>query len=278
MQTLAAGISPSYPHAVATTDAEDDSDDDRAEVDEVAQFVSDLKQLWVDNGSPPFTALASRTGVSKSSLNDAVNRTDRPPSERTLAAFVGAIAPEKVGTWTKRRAELLEELNPSASQLLSPVATQVPPRARWPWIAALVFGLLMSVVGFAVGRATAPQDEPVRAGLEDGDDPIEAGCVPTAATVAKTSLDGVGTLQLLYSTTCNAYWARIERVDGRAVGNKLVSEVFIRRDASRAERAVDPDVTGAYTYLLVREDPEQTVCARGSIWDGSKEHKLPEAC
>ncbi len=138
--------------------------------------------------------------------------------------------------------------------------------------AALIIGLL---VGFGLGRATAPGDVAARAQLSDGADPIASGCIPDANAVAAKTVAGVGTLKLLYSSRCNAFWAKLVRLDGHPAGNKLDVAVYQESTPGRTQRAVDPGVTDSYSFVLVRADPSEAICATGTVWTGDTAHAIP---
>ncbi len=255
--------------------------------DSIAEFVADLRALWVARGRPKFTTMANRVDASRTSLNDAVNRTDRLPSEHVLTQLLACLDPPAVSSWLRRRSTL--SAAGSAAPLATPPvvvpesppeATPMPPHTgrRRPVMLlvslAAICGIVVGgIVGYRLGvaQALAPTPEPLAAAavvsaVADGTDPQTAGCVRDATTVAARSTPGVGTVKLVYSTACNAFWAKVERADDAAVGNKIEAVVYQRDRARDAQRAVELDASSAYTFVLVRSDLTARFCARGRIW------------
>ena len=93
--------------------------------------------------------------------------------------------------------------------------------------------------------------------------------------MALKTVPKVAHLKLVYSTFCNAYWAKIERLDGKAVGNQLRAAVLEMDKSDRIQTTIEPDSTGAYTFLLVRTDPTARYCAVGSVTIGKKKQNVP---
>lgn len=270
-----------------------------SEADSIDLFVKDLRHLWVQTGRTQFTAMARHVDVSKSTLNDAVTRRDRLPSDKTVAELVGYLDSPNVNEWLARRSKLQDQLAWERSQprkapatdlaTLSPqqpldadavVTASIRNRGTMPRLrlaAALLIAMTLAALGgFAAGRASVPAPVVRPVLLQDGDDPIAAGCVPDANPVASRTLEGVGTVRLLFSSQCNAYWARMDRLDDRAVGNKLELSVYEQHNRQREQKAVDPDVTNNYTFLLVRRDPSIGYCAEGIVWVGNEPTPIPE--
>lgn len=273
-----------YLIGVLVADREVEPSPNMAE-DSVAEFVADLRALWVARGRPKFTAMANRVDASRTSLNDAVNRTDRLPSEHVLIQLLACLDPPTTSSWLRRRSSLSAEA--SAAPVAAPAAVKtegpqpVPPHPSHAGqhrhimlVACLAVAVGMITggrFGFHLGAAQQPApQQPVAAAVTatvaDGTDPQTAGCVRDATTVAARSTPGVGTVKLVYSTSCNAFWAKVERDDDEAVGNKVEAVVYQRDRAAEGQRAVEVDVSSAYTFVLVRGDLTARYCARGRIW------------
>lgn len=272
-----------------------------SEADSIERFVGDLRHLWVETGRTQFTAMARHVDVSKSSLNDAVTRRDRLPSDKTVAELVGYLDSQHVNEWLARRAKLQDQLAWQRAQprkvpatLSTDLTRQPPPEpsvgtdeaaiaaasnsaivSRLPLVAALLTAMAVGLAGgFVAGRSSAPA---IEAGpeLQDGDDPIAAGCVADASPVATRTLEGVGTVRLVFSHHCNAYWSRMDRLDDQAAGNQLELSVYEQHNQQRKQTAIDPDISNNYTFLLVRRDPSVGYCAEGIVWVGDEPTPIP---
>ena len=281
----------------------------------VAALVADLRELWIESGSPKFAALSARTGLSKSTLNDAVTRTNRLPSRRVVAAMVGVLAPDEVDAWLARRARVvkgepaptpapatagappasiddppsssggddarIEDDGPAHDEAGTP-PSDTPRRRTWKrptWLAtaliAVTCALLASAVTWAVfGRGSptvvAAPLAPGSVTVSDGDDPNESLCM-NDARIAASETHTEGTLKLVYSPACQSYWARVERLDGRAIGNRVAVQVYQLGDKNRMERAADPNVRTTYTGMLVRRDRSDTMCAAAWVYVGKRQ-------
>lgn len=113
---------------------------DGPEPDTVAAFVQDLRTLWTDAGSPTFSSLARKSGLSRTSLNDAVTRTDKIASERVLRGLVGVLDPPSIGVWLVRRSLLVQPKSltdqPSVPATRATVELESKPASRslpWGW-------------------------------------------------------------------------------------------------------------------------------------------------
>lgn len=250
--------------------------------DGVERFVGDLRQLREQFPGRSFVGMAARAKVSKTVLHDAVTRTDRLPSERTVRALVGLLDPRHVEDWVARRdriasftATVTAELSPEVDDATSEHA-QSSHRGRFDrpsWglvIALLVMVGAVSVVATVVLRPTAPNSvasPSPRSGpaVRDGEDPIHTRCIKDAAVAAAHTVPGVGTLELVFSASCNAYWGKATRGDGRSRGYQIKVTTVDLDNRSRSETATEPHVTSAYTFLLVRADPTDRICVSGSV-------------
>lgn len=90
------------------------------------------------------------------------------------------------------------------------------------------------------------------------------------ARIAASESHVEGTVKLIYSPACQAYWARIERIDGQAIGNRVEVAVYQLGDETTAQRAADPNVRTTYTGVLVRHDRSDTICASARVYRDGK--------
>ncbi len=114
----------------------------------------------------------------------------------------------------------------------------------------------------AADAATAPAIV-----VENGTDPAETPCVDDAAVVASEMRSHDTQLQIIYSASCHAAWARITRYDNHSAGNAVSTSIYrqIAPDAADKQSTTEPDAESAYTTLLVRPTPATRLCAVGSI-------------
>ncbi|GAA3001729.1 DUF2690 domain-containing protein [Actinokineospora diospyrosa] len=245
--------------------------------DSTQAFTADLRRLRADHGSPTWDSMARRAGVrgvkvSRGTLHNAVS-TGRLPSELAVTGFVMALTgdTDQVATWSARRAALTaEHAGPNL------VVAAAPRRNRRLLLVAGAVALVLSntATGFIVYGATRPtateQHSTTSALATTGDDPAKTVCVQDAKVAAGTTKNPQFLLEILFSGTCQAGWARITRYDDSALGNRLDIEIHRRSDPAGATRqtATEPDVQSAYTTLIVRADPTDRLCATGSITTG----------
>ena len=265
--------------------------------DSVQQFKTDLRSHKAAAGEPPISELATLTGISGSTLSAALSeKNDDLPSPRTLKALLAAqwdLAEQRLPadqrplerdetSWLRRRASLVEA---SASMRGSDQEAHFGPlaaspgrehprrRARRLRSAVACFGLAAMAFagGYVLGQhegSQAVQADQGGSGVRDGEDPEAAGCVPDAVTFAERSVKGIGRLQLVYSARCNAFWARLQRLDDRPVGGSLNLRVFEADEAGRFQSAVEPDTSSAYTAVLVQTHNSERFCASGVVISG----------
>lgn len=297
----------------------DDHRDGRS--DTIESFVTDLRQLRERFPRHSFSGMAARTGVSKSTLHDAIKRTDRLPTARTVRALVSLLDVDHLPEWIARRSALNEALLESSPVLgdqadHSKTATDDQPKAdllaltairdekevnenrvRRPrgnppwWFVALlvaVTALVSSVATLGIrgmvegsqpqaSRSTAVQ-KATQDGPADGTDPIKDDCVPDAVVTGSKTAPGVGVLKILFSTRCDAYWAKLARSDGAAVGNKVQITLIQDGNPNRAQRTTEPNISDAYTYVLRRLDPKKTYCATALVWTGDQKRTIGPVC
>lgn len=256
--------------------------------DSVEAFIRDLRRLWESGGKPTFAAMSRETNVSKTVLNDATNpKASRMPSETAVLALVGLFAPDDRAAWLKRRAELVDQPPPQPSDPVEPAE----PRPR---VSVGLRGLgVVLVSGLAVGgglgwiiRDIRAADERTRVPstlvatppvVRDGADPQQAGCVPDATTVA-SSVSPNWELKVIYSTTCNAFWTKAVRHDSPAPTDRIELEIAPVGKPGRAQRATEANMSSAYTFLVVRDDPTDRFCASAVFFRGTERTAVGPVC
>lgn len=293
--------------------------------DSKERFVSDLHALWEQGGSPKWAAMAARCGVSKTSLNDAANRTDRLPSRRVVREFLIALGVEDHDDWLARRDDLAEtakhiaqdearsqgvtlsvqegttrETIPPAEALPEPensetaVPSQPPRRARFRWRRAAIFAAVS--VALSAASLTYLTNKPSRpvaqqpqsavntvAGMRvfydvpNGSDPTQTRCLEDAMNFGQSNIEGLGSLKMVHSPSCRAYWARVERVDGHTIGNSSFAAVYLKDSPGIRQEVNWDDAMVIFTPILVAEDGDR-VCVEGTITVDGTVHTLEPLC
>lgn len=258
---------------------------------QLAKFAADLRRLRTRVGEPSLTAMAEKGACSPAALSTAMSG-KKLPSEVVLRAFLTGCDCDdtSIGRWLTRRDELArlnyEELTQPAVSTVGSDAAQDESECeehergflRRNLVLVLLMGVIVfalggGVVGFAAGRATAPDasapganptDSSIREKAETGDDPVSAGC--TRDAILATSVEQVdGTLvQLMWSEACLANWGRIIRQDNLVQGNEVTVVVAGHfANAPNPIVATGIDQQAVYTPIMVI-DPSYKVCVTGS--------------
>lgn len=239
--------------------------------DSVERFVGDLRRLRDDLEVPPtWDAMVHRAKtrgvrVSKSTLHK-VTKLEGLPSELAVRGYLTALSkdPAQVDRWVARRTALvaLPDEHDTAE-----FTTRSASRTRRRWWAAVAATLLITNVltGFVVHRNSTPDPNPVLAAT--GDNPLDTPCLEDAKVATSTNANQQFLLEILFSVTCRAAWARITRADDSALGNHVEVVIYRRSDpdGSTRQEAVEPDVKSAFTTLIVRADPTDRLCATGAV-------------
>ncbi|WP_191090937.1 DUF2690 domain-containing protein [Serinicoccus hydrothermalis] len=113
--------------------------------------------------------------------------------------------------------------------------------------------------------------------VQTGDDPADTRCVDDARIVGALDEDGF-TVEIIFSPACDAAWGRIARHDDQGHGNRIEVAIYDRDDPEGPSRqqAVEPDIAGAYTMLIVKDSPVQRLCVEGAAFtDGEGIHSDP---
>jgi len=158
-------------------------------------------------------------------------------------------------------------------------------RVPWWWVpiggavgAAVAVAATLGVP--ALTRSFTPPRSDAQS-VSSGQDPAETDCLKDVKVVASETREKWYLIEVLYSDTCQAGWARITRYDEKAEGNLIKVRMFPRdsRDGKLVQTATEHDVESAYTTLLLRPTPHTLICADGSVSDGGKEIELgPPLC
>ncbi|WP_102509402.1 helix-turn-helix domain-containing protein [Sanguibacter massiliensis] len=261
--------------------------EDGAGPSSVEGFAAELSELRAAAGRPTLVALERRTGVSKTVLSDAFAGR-RLPTERTVEAIASALDAD-VAEWTRRRRELEDSMRPRPVEV--PQGPEFPVVRRRSALLAAAAAFVLGVVGTMAVAVVLPDEVPEASGrggpagaatptelppailVEAGTDPATTSCVDDAKVVASVTRARDTQLQIIFSTACQAAWARVTRYDDKAAGNAVGASIFrqIAPDATDRQDTHEPDAQGAYTTLVVRPTRATRLCAVGYVTlDGEK--------
>lgn len=251
--------------------------------DSIAALARELAALRGQRGSPTWAAMERRAHlagypVGKSSLNDVVQGS-RLPSHRVLEGFLAALGIDagQWQAWLTRRDTLAAGSRQNPMAAVTPAAERpeatTPPRPRWPWLVAshVLVALLTAALVWFVARP----EEPV---VVTGANPENAGCAADAVTVKVVTTERLQ-LELRFSQTCQALWARVARLDNDDVGNQIQISVYRLAEGPTGpstQSSVDLDSGTAHTTLIVRADGDDRICAVGSVTEGGVVHDSGE--
>jgi hypothetical protein len=148
-------------------------------------------------------------------------------------------------------------------------------------VGAVVSGLVTGSVVHARGQTALAAEHAVAASataaeakalapkisVKNGQDPADTKCVNDAVVAASATRTHDTQLQIIWSASCDAAWARITRYDGASTGNEVSTAIYrkIAPNATDRQSTTEPDAQSAYTTLLVRPTPDTELCAVGSI-------------
>lgn len=153
----------------------------------------------------------------------------------------------------------------------APESSKRLPAFVWVLVGALVGAIAGSLVTWSIFAPRLP--------VGDGADPADHQvCLETATTAASAQKEGVGTLRLVYSASCHAYWAKITREDSSQLGNQVELAVYEQDHKEHQQSAVEPDASSAYTFVLVRRDATARYCATGTVTVGDRSYPLGPVC
>ncbi|WP_280247619.1 DUF2690 domain-containing protein [Nocardia abscessus] len=255
--------------------------------DSLAAFAEDLKAVKNRYPEVSYEIMERRLrrrglNVSRSSLNNAV-KPESLASERTVRGFILALTNDEqlVERWLVRRAALAssDRTESGAESPTGPPTAPHQPSRRWWWAAAVLLVVSNIVTGVLVGFWDRPAGTGAPALLaRTGDDPGKTECRHDAKVAVASTAHPMFLLEILFSHTCDAAWARITRYDNAGLGNRLTVVIYRRSDPNGPTRqeAVEPDVGSAYTTLIVRNDPTDRLCASGSASLGDRVETTPQ--
>lgn len=263
--------------------------------DSAKTFVGDLRGLRDGLDVPPTwdamvrRAKARGVRVGKSTLHK-IAKLDALPSELAVRGYLAAlgIADAEIDRWVARRATMA---GPLADQVADDAEFAVEERSArlrggpgWRWWAAagaVVLGTNV-VTGFVVHRTSAlPPSGQSTVQAATGDNPVNTPCLADAEIATSTNKNPQFLLEIVFSAKCRAFWARITRSDERALGNHVEVSLYRRSDptGSTRQNAVEPDIKGAFTTLIVRDDSSDRLCATGAIvTDGARVVAVEPIC
>ncbi|MCM0621780.1 DUF2690 domain-containing protein [Nocardioides bruguierae] len=261
---------------------------------------------------PKVRSIAAVIGTSISTVSNALNVDDKSvPSEETVRGLATAYDHPRLGYWLERRAHIAaqtrgtgpaSEIAPTSDpDAASSDPTGSSPRPRHEWVALLltVTAILCATAAamalWSGARPGPPSERPgtptsslsdatgetaaaARRGPADYSDPVAAGCVDAGSQRLKTVVvKSVGLVSLVHSASCDAYWARAERTDGKQVGNHVDLSITARGSNREPAVANDPDAATVYTYLLTGGDASG-FCVAATFWVDEESFKSPRFC
>lgn len=277
--------------------------------DSVEQFAADLKMLRIEAGNPTLGHLQHETGISRTVISAAYSGRQLP-STRTVHGLVRACGGDPAG-WLQRRDLLAAGEEPPAEPPAAPepdAAARPRPRASRRRLvlagiaafaigAVLATGVTASVMNSRADALTAqvktldeklkkagPVNPHAQIQVRTGIDPAMTPCVNDAKVAAsdqrsiKTAAaqPTIAKIEIIWSNKCYAGWARITRYDAKPQGNAVTVAIYPETAPTGPDRqqAVEPDVQGAYTTLLVRPSPATRLCATGSFTLDGKAYSM----
>lgn len=241
---------------------------------EVADFARELTRLR-HKKNLTIEALANRSGVSRTSVTTALGGKELP-SARNVIAIASACEVDETPL-VARRDQIARMNDAPAHQPKKPRRGLVP----WWWIPIATGGgaIIASAAVLAFVQATGAPDSPETT-VTTGQDPAFTECLDDAAVVADQTTDELYLLEIIYSDSCHAGWARLTRYDDAAAGNTITVRIYPREspDGPDVQTATEHDVENAYTTLLVRPTPETLLCAEGSASVAGQQIVTPPLC
>lgn len=238
---------------------------------------------------------AAGIGVGRTTLNEAVITSRRPPTRRTIAAIITVVDPDHLTEWLARWEAVTGETAATARDTVVSTAQQQPRTEngarRWgATSAAAVIGVLGGLGGgwllwhpdappsAAAGSSTPPAHASTP-DVRTGTNPDGTRCVNDAQVAATQQLPQLATLKLIYSASCHAYWAKVVRDDNRTDGTRMEIRVYNRDQPGVEQRASEANVSAAFTSILVRDNPADTICATATIYTDEQPLSFPHpAC
>ncbi len=278
--------------------------------DSVEQFLIDLRQLRDRQPSLSYQAMSDRAKqrgreLSRSAMHT-VYGSRKLPTRDAVSAFVVALTDTATAEEFDTRWVELNGGDPSVADKVDGSRSTVPPdapevddaqdqepepdstrtRRVWWWMVAMLVvvasNIITCLVTIAVVRpsttdnaanapksAAAPTAEPVRNGMNPNQLPR---CLDDVQTVDSATNEAF-TVKVNFSEHCNAAWGKVERIDGRGLGNTIGIRIYPAATPAgntTAQRTSERDATAAFTPILVRTDPTERLCVDGTVTDGAR--------
>lgn len=273
--------------------------------DQVAAFGADLRALRLEADSPTLVHLQNVTGISRTALSDAFKGKKLPSARTVdrIVRVCGGDPAEWVArrdTLAAAMSDTSAAEAPAAAEGVPDVEDASPAPATGGFIAARTAWLLAAIafvlgIGLSVGASTfvtagmlesaraeahadgaeqarkelteSPINPRAQINVTNGVDPALTPCVNDAKVAASSPRDNHTLIEIIWSNKCYAGWARVTRYDEKISGNSITVSIYPETAAQGPDRqtAVEPNVQGAYTTLVVRPTPQTRLCAVGSI-------------
>ena len=262
--------------------------------DSVEQFLSDLRQLRDRQPSLSYQAMSDRAKqrgreLSRSAMHT-VYGSRKLPTRDAVSAFVVALTDTATAEEFDTRWVELNGGDPATSGEVDDAQEPSPDPKRtrrvWWWVVAVIVvvvsNIITCLVTIAVVRpattdtaANAPESPvvsqagPVRNGMNPNQLPR---CLDDVQTVDSATNEAF-TVKVNFSEHCNAAWGKVERIDGRGLGNTIGIRIYpaaTPADNTTAQRTSERDATAAFTPILVRTDPTERLCVDGTVTDGAR--------
>lgn len=258
-------------------------------------FAARLREMRVQAGSPSFRHLAKITNYSSSTLADATSGR-RLPTGPVLAALVSACEGDPEPWLEELRQIAAAERSGPAADDADGAGRRRPGWRRLARVAGLASAALVASLasGFALGRGTSPAVSAARPAAElelpgvpifagvpapvpatrvaDGTDPQVGHCEGDARPVTSAPVmrrgHQVGLLQLMFSPSCGAGWARIYLSPGEPA---MMGAVTIRSADGRSSSFTYPLVNQVDDYTdIIAPGPGGCLGAEGAIYQAGE--------
>ncbi len=261
------------------------TDQDTAEA-----FAADLRQLRQSFGTPAFKSLERATGISKSTLSEAL-KGDKLPTESTVHGLVSHFG-EDPRPWCERRERIQRSKTPAETVTASKPANGKPgiptisvrKAVMLATITSLIVGILSSVMtGILVANQAQTTHTNANTGApseaaqalpvgKTGDNIFDSKCVNDGKIIASEERAEKSQIQILMSNRCNSLWARVTRYDGKAYGNTMAIRIYDKNEPNGplTQQVDAKDVQTILTTMIVQKSVADQFCAVASYTSGSR--------
>ena len=277
--------------------------------DSVEQFLADLRLLRDRQPSVSYETMATRATqrgykLSRSAMHN-VYQARKMPTREAAYAFVVALTDLATAEKFNERWLKLNDETTATDGIGGPAA---PPevggpdvedapgaepdskrtRRSWWWLVAFLVVVMVTntitwLVTIAVVRPSTTEttpsasdiaaSSPAAATVRDGMNPNQLPqCLNDVQTVDSTTNESF-TVKVNFSEHCNAAWGKVERIDGRGLGNTIEIRIYPAAapdDDTTAQRTSEKDATKAFTPIIVRTDPTERLCVAGTVTDAAR--------